>query len=135
MEHFKPELYERRRANFDGWEVCITSYKLRDRFVCKIDNVDPGATIARGHGATREEAEAGTLERAKLRLGLTRRIRVTREALHVVKESVERLSAELDALEKASQTPGETSDTELSPVSADTEGNSHTASSASVDSK
>jgi hypothetical protein len=101
MENFKPEEYARVRTTLEGWDVCITSYRLRDVFYCKIDNVDPGATIARAQGGTRDEAEGEAMRKASARLSLTRRIRVTREALTAVQASVQILSAELEALERA----------------------------------
>lgn len=116
MENFKPEEYARVRTTLEGWDVCITSYRLRDVFYAKIDNVDPGATIARAQGGTRNEAEGEAMRKASARLSLTRRIRVTREALSAVQASVQILSAELDALEKASQA-AERSDGEVAPVS------------------
>ena len=119
MDQFKPELYERRHTTLEGWNIGITSYKLRDRFYCKVDNVDPGATIARAQGDTREAAESEALRKAGARLMLTRRIHVTREALTVVQASVQRLSAELEALERASQAQVENSDAEIAPVSPD----------------
>jgi hypothetical protein len=118
METFKPEQYERRREMCEGWEICITSYKLRDRFYCKIDNVDPGANVARAQGATREEAERDALRRAQNRLALTRRIRTTREVLHNMQSSVQRLTDELAELERASQSVGQ-SDPDLPPVLVD----------------
>lgn len=120
MENFKPEHYERVRTTLEGWDVCITSYKLRDVFYCKIDNVDPGATVSRAQGATRDEAEGEAMRKAGARLSLTRRIRVTREALSAVQASVQMLSAELEALEKANQA-AENSDPETAPVPASTQ--------------
>lgn len=112
MESFKPEGHERRRATHDSWEIGITSYKLKDRYYCKIDNVDPGATIARGQGATREEAEGEALRKAQSRLALTRRIQTTREVLSTMQATVERLSNELAELERVSLMAGQ-SDPEL----------------------
>lgn len=122
MENFKPEEYARVRTTLEGWDVCITSYRLRDVFYAKIDNVDPGATIARAQGGTRNEAEGEAMRKASARLSLTRRIRVTREALSAVQASVQILSAELDALEQASQV-GEHSDPEGTAVAAAQKGN------------
>jgi hypothetical protein len=115
MENFKPEEYARVRTTLEGWDVCITSYRLRDVFYCKIDNVDPGATIARAQGGTRDEAEGEAMRKASARLALTRRIRVTREALTAVQASVQILSAELEELERASQAAAN-SDPEATPV-------------------
>lgn len=51
-----------------GLEVNVTSYKIGGRYHCHITNVDPGATIARTEGMTREEAELEALSRALQRL-------------------------------------------------------------------
>ena len=69
----RPEDYVRRRDHLAGWEVSIVSYKLGDTYHCSVDNVSPGARVARGNGATREEAESQALEAAARRLARTRR--------------------------------------------------------------
>lgn len=112
MESFKPEGFERRQAMHDGWAIGITNYKLKDRYYCKIDNVDPGATIARGQGATQQDAEQEALRKAHSRLALTRRIQTTREVLTTMQATVERLSNELAELERVSQMASQ-SDPEL----------------------
>lgn len=76
MGSFKAEGYQTREAELAGWPVRVASYQLGDRFACKVDNVSPGAVIARGEGATREEAEREAVERAEAKLRLTRRIEV-----------------------------------------------------------
>jgi hypothetical protein len=53
----RAEDYQRRRQELAGWPVGILSYKLNDRFICEIDNVSPGARVARAEGATREKTE------------------------------------------------------------------------------
>jgi hypothetical protein len=68
----RAEDYQRRREEVAGWPVGIVSYRLGERFVCEIDNVSPGARIARGDGATREEAEQQALDAASRRLARTR---------------------------------------------------------------
>ncbi len=51
----------------------VTSYKIGDHYHCHIANIDPGATISRTDGMTREEAEltalAHALQRLKSRTG------------------------------------------------------------------
>ncbi len=69
------EYVEQREAILD-WEVGIVSYKLGERYYCKIDNVSPGAAIARGEGTTREQARAQALAQAKDRLSRTRQFKV-----------------------------------------------------------
>ena len=67
------EDYQERKIVLEGWPVNVTSYKLGDQFFCKIDNVSPGAWLARTQAATREEAEAAALEKAKRLLARTRK--------------------------------------------------------------
>jgi hypothetical protein len=67
----RAEDYRRRRQELAGWPVAIVSYKLEDRFICEIDNANPGARVARAEGATREEAEAAAMAAAERRLAGT----------------------------------------------------------------
>jgi hypothetical protein len=69
----RAEDYAERRVEIEGWPVNLTSYKLGGVYHCKVDNVSPGAAIARTSGATREEAEAKALAQARERLARTRR--------------------------------------------------------------
>lgn len=64
------EEYQETRRDLGGQSVRIASYRIGERFFCHVDNVDPGATIARTHGATREEAEAAAIARVIERLGV-----------------------------------------------------------------
>jgi hypothetical protein len=68
----RAEDYQRRRQELAGWPVGIVSYRLGDRFICEIDNANPGARLARAEGSTREEAERAAIETAERRLGRTR---------------------------------------------------------------
>jgi hypothetical protein len=103
METFKAEGYSQRHEQLEGWPVRIVSYKLRGSFQCKVDNVDPGAVIARAHGTTREEAEQEAVQKARMRLSLTRRIQRTREVLNDLQAGLQSLNAELSAIEQAAQ--------------------------------
>jgi len=67
----RAEAYQRRRQELAGWPVGIVSYRLGERFICEVDNVDPGARVARAEGATREDAERTALATAERRLGRT----------------------------------------------------------------
>jgi hypothetical protein len=69
---FRAEGFQSRRTELAGWPVRVTSYRLAGRFRSEVDNVDPGAVIARGEGATREAAEAEACGKAVERLGRTR---------------------------------------------------------------
>ena len=68
----KAAKYSKRQEQVGRWKVNIVSYKLGDQYYCTVDNVEPGATLARGQGSTREEAEKKALERAKELLAKTR---------------------------------------------------------------
>jgi hypothetical protein len=65
--------HSERRLEIGGWEVNLRTYQIGDLYHCKADNVSPGATIARGSGSTREEAEQKTIAKAAERLALTKR--------------------------------------------------------------
>jgi hypothetical protein len=69
----RPEAYEERQVDVDGWQVNLTSYRLGEVFHGKADNVSPGAWLARTSGSTRAEAEHRALARARELLARTRR--------------------------------------------------------------
>lgn len=69
----KPEAYQERQEEASGWRMHVVSYRLGERFHCTVDNVDPGARLARGEGTTREQAEGAALEKARRYLANTRR--------------------------------------------------------------
>jgi hypothetical protein len=92
MADFVPKEHEKRSAEAEGWPIGVTSYLLGDVWICHIDNVSPGAIIARGRGGSREQAENAALEIAKKRLRSTRRMQQTLETLHA---SVAALDAKL----------------------------------------
>jgi hypothetical protein len=73
----KSEDFRERRQQVSGWDINIVSHRIGDRYYCTIDNVDPGARIARADGPTREEAEAAALEKATRYLQQTRRHSLT----------------------------------------------------------
>ena len=72
----KPRNYSERRAEAAGWPIKIVSYQLGERYYCTVDNVSPGAWIAKTEGASREEAEKKAMERAAELLAKTRKIKV-----------------------------------------------------------
>jgi len=51
-----------------GLTVNITSYKIGNTYYCHIDNIDPGATIVRLDGESKEEVIQTALEQAMQRL-------------------------------------------------------------------
>ncbi|HLJ13596.1 MAG TPA: hypothetical protein VKV15_03805 [Bryobacteraceae bacterium] len=68
-----PQDYTERKLELESWEVNLTSYRLGDVFYAKVDNVSPGATVARSRGASLEEAVNKALAKARERLANTRR--------------------------------------------------------------
>jgi hypothetical protein len=69
----KVQEHAERRIEIGGWEVNLRTYQIGDTYHCKADNVSPGAIIARGSGASREEAEQKAIAKATERLATTRR--------------------------------------------------------------
>jgi dsRNA-specific ribonuclease len=69
----KSEDYCTRKDTIEGWEVNITSYRVGETHYSRVDNVSPGATVARGEGKSRDEAETEALRKARERLAATRR--------------------------------------------------------------
>jgi hypothetical protein len=69
----KVEDFTRRLEKIAGWDAEITTYRIGDTWHCHVDNVSPGATVARADGETREAAEREALTKAEARLGATRR--------------------------------------------------------------
>ena len=69
--------FEERLLELSGWPARVRSYRIGARWHARVDNVSPGATVARGNGATREEAEEDALAAARARFAHTRRLEVT----------------------------------------------------------
>jgi dsRNA-specific ribonuclease len=72
MANFKPTERQERLEDHAGFRFRVVSFRFGDRFRATADNVDPGATLARAEGQTREEAEAQVAEKARRKLGRTR---------------------------------------------------------------
>lgn len=64
----KAEEYRTDIQEVSGVKVEIHSYRLDDTFYCHVANVDVGAIIARGSGATRQEAVASAMGKVQERL-------------------------------------------------------------------
>jgi hypothetical protein len=64
----RAEEYQTRTESVGEWKVRLTSYRLGNNWFCVADNVDPGVSIARGNGTSREEAEAMAFECSRERL-------------------------------------------------------------------
>lgn len=71
MTTIQPTEFQERKEAVPPFQIHIVSYRIGEKYFSKVDNVDPGATIARAEGATREEAESVALTRAKERVGKT----------------------------------------------------------------
>ncbi len=69
----KAEDYQEQQLELEGWPVKVTSYKLGETYHCTVDNVSPGAWLARASAASREDAEKQAVDKARQRLGRTRR--------------------------------------------------------------
>jgi hypothetical protein len=70
----EPSEHSERTLELAGWPVRLATYKLGDTYHCTVDNVSPGARIARTEGATKEEAEQKAIEVAERRLSRTRKM-------------------------------------------------------------
>lgn len=68
-----PEHYSERELELAGWPVRLISYRLGESWHCKIDNVSPGAQIARSTSSSQGDAEKTALSKAERRLASTRR--------------------------------------------------------------
>ncbi|HKA25058.1 MAG TPA: hypothetical protein VKF80_08765 [Candidatus Eisenbacteria bacterium] len=69
----KAEEYKSQTDEIEGWKVNVVTYRIGEKCYCQIDNVSPGARIARAEGTSREEAEASAREDAARRLVRHRR--------------------------------------------------------------
>ncbi len=72
----KPEEYAERHMELSGWPVHVVTYRLGKLYYCKVDNVSPGAQVARASAESREEAEQQALHKAGERLAATRKQKV-----------------------------------------------------------
>ncbi|MBN9164413.1 MAG: hypothetical protein BGO98_30025 [Myxococcales bacterium 68-20] len=57
--------------NLEGWPVRITAYRIGAKHYCHVDNVSPGATVARSSGTTADEARGKAVTNARERLAKT----------------------------------------------------------------
>jgi len=65
----KADEYRIDMQEIDGLKINITSYRIGSTYYCHVDNVDPGAVIARTEGESQDEviqvAMAKAMERLK----------------------------------------------------------------------
>jgi len=64
----KVENYRLEKKAVNGTAIFITSYKIGTKFYCHIENIDPGATIARAYGETQEAAKQAAIAKALERI-------------------------------------------------------------------
>lgn len=60
--------FQQENSEINGVPVRIVTYQIGERFFCHIENKEPGATIARGEGPTRDEARQQALAKVNVRL-------------------------------------------------------------------
>ncbi len=60
--------YQVQDRQINGTPVKITSYRMDKTYYCQVANADPGATIARGGGGTRQQAVDAAVGKATERL-------------------------------------------------------------------
>ena len=64
----KVENYRLEKKSVNGIELFVTSYKIGSKFYCHIENLDPGATIARAYGESQEAAKRAAIAKAVERI-------------------------------------------------------------------
>jgi hypothetical protein len=64
----KAEDYRVEHREISGVTVKAASYRIGENFYCHVENLDPGATIARAEAVTREEAIQIAIQKAAQRL-------------------------------------------------------------------
>ena len=77
MKETRPEQYKVHIESVPPFRIRITSYKVGDVYYCTVDNIDPGAVIARSRGKSQEEAESKAIAHARQRVEATVVRRVT----------------------------------------------------------
>jgi hypothetical protein len=82
MSTLRAEDLQKREDRIEGWPVCITSYRVGNQYRSTVDNIDPGATVARGVGPTREAAEHEAITQARERLAKVKRLEASLSAVH-----------------------------------------------------
>ena len=64
----RAEEYRSETRDVGGIQIRMTSYRIGDVYHCHIENVDPGATIARAEASTRDDALRQALSKVEGRL-------------------------------------------------------------------
>lgn len=73
MNAIKPTEYQERKELIPPYQLRVVSFRLGEEYQCVVDNVDPGAVLARAKAGNREEAERAAVEQAKELIAKTRR--------------------------------------------------------------
>jgi hypothetical protein len=82
MSTLRAEELQSREDKIEGWPVRITSYRVGSQYRSTVDNIDPGATVARGSGASREAAELEAISTARERLAKVKKLEASLSAVH-----------------------------------------------------
>ena len=82
MSTLRAEDLQQREDKIESRPVRITSYRVGNQFRSTVDNIDPGATVARGAGPTREAAEQEAIATARERLAKVKRLEASLSAVH-----------------------------------------------------
>jgi len=82
MSTLRAEELQSREDKIEGWPVRITSYRVGNQYRSTVDNIDPGATVARGSGPSREAAELEAITTARERLAKVKRLEASLSAVH-----------------------------------------------------
>ena len=86
--------FEQRKAPLGGRLVAVISYRSGDKFVSRVDNIDPATVIARGEGRSRAEAEKAALAIAQRRLAQHKHGHDTLTELHTRVASLDKRLSE-----------------------------------------
>ena len=69
----KTEEYTEKRKELEGFPVRMISYRIGSTYHATVDNVEPGARIARAEGPSRADVEKSALDDATRRLARTQK--------------------------------------------------------------
>jgi hypothetical protein len=86
--------FEQRKAALAGRVVAVTSYRAGDKFVSRVDKLDPATAIARGEGHSRAAAEKAALADAQRRLERSKQLDETLTELHTRVASLDKRLSE-----------------------------------------
>jgi hypothetical protein len=85
---------EQRQQKLGDQLLGVVTVRSGDKFVCRIDNVDPGAVIARGEGRTRADAERAALLQVEQRFARSKQLHDTLTELHTRVASLDKRLSE-----------------------------------------